>query len=369
VGRYRLGDQVWSIDQTDAGLAITEPDGVERTETFATAADAKRKFTILTSGKMRAGWKLVKDVETVVASPRTPIVHDARNPALEAALLVDPYDRDAWLIYGDWLQQQGDPRGEYIALRAGTLAAPHDALARDRFQRFAASHTERFGGHLGRLGWGFVDEVTLPGTVKPRDLGSDPARFVTKLKLAHATTFDKLVADTAPYLPTTVREIEFEGTRSLANIAPFAGVLARVHKLALHTRCTESCFVTLATTAMPELIELSVRQRQRTSEVLHQVLGRGDLPSLVRLHLDMPTDPALCAAIAQSPLAPQLRVLTLTHLDDASAVALVANLERFSSLAQLGIERERVSGEMIGILERGVGAVVETRSRYEPVRE
>ncbi|MFP2905162.1 TIGR02996 domain-containing protein [Pyxidicoccus sp. 3LFB2] len=41
---------------------------------------------------------------------------DLRHPELEAAILRDPDDVDAYLVYGDWLQLQGDPRGELIML-------------------------------------------------------------------------------------------------------------------------------------------------------------------------------------------------------------------------------------------------------------
>jgi uncharacterized protein (TIGR02996 family) len=41
----------------------------------------------------------------------------ARNPALEAAIEEDPYDATAYSVLADWLQGQGDPRGELIALQ------------------------------------------------------------------------------------------------------------------------------------------------------------------------------------------------------------------------------------------------------------
>ena len=46
--------------------------------------------------------------------------HDAgngkRNLKLERAIFDDPADDTAWQVYGDWLQQQQDPRGELISL-------------------------------------------------------------------------------------------------------------------------------------------------------------------------------------------------------------------------------------------------------------
>ncbi len=44
---------------------------------------------------------------------------DARNPALEKAIVADPFDRQAFAVFSDWLQEQGDPRGELIALQLG----------------------------------------------------------------------------------------------------------------------------------------------------------------------------------------------------------------------------------------------------------
>jgi uncharacterized protein (TIGR02996 family) len=39
-----------------------------------------------------------------------------RNPELEAAAFANPDNQDAWRVYADWLQAQGDARGELILL-------------------------------------------------------------------------------------------------------------------------------------------------------------------------------------------------------------------------------------------------------------
>ena len=44
---------------------------------------------------------------------------DARNPDLEKAIVANPFDRDAYAVFGDWLQEKGDPRGELISLMLG----------------------------------------------------------------------------------------------------------------------------------------------------------------------------------------------------------------------------------------------------------
>lgn len=57
---------------------------------------------------------------------------DPRNPALEAAIHEDPDSDDGFAVLADWLQSQGDPRGELISLelagkkrRAKALFAKH----------------------------------------------------------------------------------------------------------------------------------------------------------------------------------------------------------------------------------------------------
>lgn len=65
---------------------------------------------------------------------------DARNPDLEAAITAHPLDRDPYLVFADWLQQQGDPRGELMSLQ---LAGKDEAA-----EAFLAKHEEYFLGPL-----------------------------------------------------------------------------------------------------------------------------------------------------------------------------------------------------------------------------
>ena len=53
---------------------------------------------------------------------------DARNPDLEAAITANPLDRDPYLVFADWLQQQGDPRGELMSLQLAGKEAEAEAL-------------------------------------------------------------------------------------------------------------------------------------------------------------------------------------------------------------------------------------------------
>ena len=81
-----------------------------------------------------------------------PAKGDARNPALEKAILANPYDEDAWAVLADWLQEQGDPRGELMALQM----AGKDKAAKTMIEKQAAyflgplaEHQRCYDGDLG----------------------------------------------------------------------------------------------------------------------------------------------------------------------------------------------------------------------------
>src|SRR5688572_6495226 len=59
-----------------------------------------------------------------------PVVVAARNPQLEEAVAAAPDDPAGYIVYGDWLQREGDPRGELIALQAAQRTADQRTFAR-----------------------------------------------------------------------------------------------------------------------------------------------------------------------------------------------------------------------------------------------
>ena len=98
----------------------------------------------------------------------------ARDPALEARLREDPGDAANHLIYGDWLQSRGDPRGALVTLqRAVSEADPGDHRAsrelRARELEYRKRHLSHLFGPLRRV----ADEV-----VETWSLGFIDAAFV-----------------------------------------------------------------------------------------------------------------------------------------------------------------------------------------------
>ncbi len=90
------------------------------------------------------------------------------NPELEARILSNPDDLSAYLVYGDWLSERGDPRGELIAVQAKLKETPGDAALQATEKTLLADNAQAWLGALADKGpkdlaitWklGFIDSV------------------------------------------------------------------------------------------------------------------------------------------------------------------------------------------------------------------
>ncbi len=72
--------------------------------------------------------KKKKGYQYVMAGPRITPPPAAVNPQLEAAIVKDRSD-DGYLVYGDWLMEQGDPRGALAAIKGTDNKAQNKASA------------------------------------------------------------------------------------------------------------------------------------------------------------------------------------------------------------------------------------------------
>ncbi len=100
-----------------------------------------------------------KDMEVADRLGVVPVVDtphrldDPRNPVLERAIWKKPDDLDAWMVYSDWLQSQGDPRGEIIAIDIAyerSRGSERARLRRER-ERLAIVHRSFLGAGLEPL--------------------------------------------------------------------------------------------------------------------------------------------------------------------------------------------------------------------------
>jgi uncharacterized protein (TIGR02996 family) len=347
--RYTRRGQFWQITYREYELAIVDETGVLRTETAMTRAFPR--FDELTRERVRDGWKLV------VPEGEPVPVYDLRNAELEAPPLADPYDRAAWLVYGDWLQQHGDPRGEYIALRAAWLANGRDGAAWGRLSACELRHGARFRGRLtnGELGWGFVEGIELTQYL-PEETASPEARF-----LAHASISsgyeggaDLAIARRGPVLPVTLRVLTIGGN-AVTDLAPLAHVLDHLHALAIVALVSPVAYAQLAAHPLAALRKLDLEDLDRGA-ALPRALLACELPALIILELGlMSIDAALVEAIANAPYAARLTTVSLWFLDDAGARALIANVDRFPALIELRVDDYRMSADMTQALRVAPG--------------
>lgn len=115
--------------------------------------------------------------------PITPI--EAVNPALDAFAREHPDDRHAWLVYADWLSEQGDPRAGLVRLQSA------QRIDREAEAAYIDLHWDRwFGVDPDRLqaSWknGFVDALRQYPRMGERDaspalLEAPVLRFLRRL--------------------------------------------------------------------------------------------------------------------------------------------------------------------------------------------
>ncbi|GMU59490.1 MAG: hypothetical protein AMXMBFR34_12530 [Myxococcaceae bacterium] len=111
-------------------------------KSFGDEAEAKAAYEKLITEKTKKGYKLVGDGAAGATAPAAPkkekatpagaATLDARNEELEAAIVKDPTNRQAFSILADWLQDQGDPRGELISLQLANKEGQAKALIEKR---------------------------------------------------------------------------------------------------------------------------------------------------------------------------------------------------------------------------------------------
>jgi uncharacterized protein (TIGR02996 family) len=134
---------------------------------------------------------------------------------LEAAIEAAPDDAQAYAVYGDWLSQRGDPRGELIALQ---LLPSLDRKQRERVKALLYEPTIRcLPGPLAHWRWGFVHTATLlrptavTDQVDLRALLRHPSmRFVRAFTLGQEP------------LPTALATLSLEAPRVLSSLTIYA---------------------------------------------------------------------------------------------------------------------------------------------------
>ncbi len=151
--RYELDDgsssKFWQIELEGTSFTTRYgrigTDGQTSTKTFSDPETAGREYDKITKSKVRKGYQLVDDGGASAAGPSV-----STNAQLESAIFENPSDVEAWQVYGDWLQTEGDPRGELVNLEVAKEASAGDvhkqAELTDQLERLIEQHQAEWLG-------------------------------------------------------------------------------------------------------------------------------------------------------------------------------------------------------------------------------
>lgn len=253
------------------------------------------------------------------AAAKAPATAAPQHADLVARLVANPDDATRG-IYADWLQSQGDPLGEYIALElAGNAAAAKKLFAKHRAAFTGGFSTRMFEWHKG-----LVDAIRFQnlGRAEARSAVLDkilalPAAVVVRRIRLPARLDARLVAQLNAKLPPTVSSLFVYFTNEVAGLAlpelQHLELWGGVRDGALDVEALAPFF---AATGLPKVRALSI-------------YGNAALPANV------------AAALLDSPLVRQLDNLEITHyvLDAEGEAVVTARQDRLRHLTAIRIAR------------------------------
>lgn len=301
---------------------------------------------------------------------------------LEAKLRADPTDDESWLVYGDWLQDQGDVRGVILGLEHrlahGDLTAPERMSLEREIRTLRSVHEadSLAGIELStaiHLVWryGFIIGMRLPGdrpslavlrTIIARPVG----RFLADVSLSGLDFADlqallaidglslrRLVLEGAWSRPThgignngLSRVLRCKALRSLAEL--------RVPGNAIGARGMNA----LQADTLPELKVLDLKSNTIGDNGI-EALTQSHRPTLTSLWLnDNTISDRGAAALARSEAWPALQTLGLAGNEIGLAGAReLARSPLIQRLSALDLRSNRLSPESVGVLIEGLVSI------------
>jgi uncharacterized protein (TIGR02996 family) len=185
---------------------------------LGSAAEAEQLVAKLIADKRKDGYE---DPPRKLAAGASSVKGvSMRNAELEALIDDDPHDPQGYLVYADWLQQQGDARGELIIVQHGLSLDPDDAALARAESTLLKTFEEELLGPLARythirtnersfkgLAWryGFVRAARFRRTARAPLSASvrlllehASGRFLERLVLGHAISAGDPERDLGP---------------------------------------------------------------------------------------------------------------------------------------------------------------------------
>ncbi len=241
----------WQISVSGASYTATwgriGTPGQSQTKNFGNEWEAKSERNRLVEEKKKKGYQLVS------AGPASDSA-SASNPELEQQILANPEKEEVFHVYADWLQAQGDVRGELAAVQAELARNPKEAKLKTAERRllwdqrahfygplapFLAKKKPEYGRLLVEATWrlGFIDELTLSagegGGGDDEGDGETPSvsnagELIALLPEVPSARFLRGLAIACP-----VSEDEFDFSESVAELAKVLPKLPLLRRLTL----------------------------------------------------------------------------------------------------------------------------------------
>lgn len=250
---------------------------------------------------------------------------------LIAAIEDDPEDIENYRVYADWLESNGQPRGQLIAmelLRERLTDRSKLEYLRRKISAYFHEHRAAFLAGLDHWGeqtydtghanlrwrYGFIHTAQVGvwnqpnDTVRLRELIAAPSgRFLVGVAL-DAKSSPALLAALRAHVPASLRQLT---TRSMdLDLSDAWPDLVRLTHLGLHAPG-----VILGTIDLPNLVSATV-----TDSHLRE-LRDARIPRLATLRIERPREPTRLITLLETLAAPALRRLEIEHASDADEIA------------------------------------------------
>jgi uncharacterized protein (TIGR02996 family) len=377
--RYELADaseKFWEYVVLETRLftcyGSSDSKGKVAIKDFDCPAKARKDANKRKKEKLAQGYKIVSEKRTKARTEK-------RNPDLEAVLLDKPDDADGYAVYSDWLQTEGEPRGEIIALHNAVHENPEDKHLQMHLARIMyAARAQMFPPLLNKeldkarkevapdehcqTTWanGFIRSARIGGILENGNpsaadiidelLAHNSGRFVSELRVATLradkrqpyTDVIKTLISAGVHLRALylaeVPDEELAGV-DLGDLRALFAALPKLQTLHLGAASLELHDVELA-----GLQELSLSSPAIGTTTLQAVVN-GPWPALSHLSIDFhhqDVDWNILAPVFDG-AAPKLRALTLSRTKDTAIIWKA--LCRSKCLAQLS-ELSVVDGDL-----------------------
>lgn len=399
------------------------------TKKCKTEEEAKWKYDELVANRIDKGYQLVLSAEEEEAEEEgKDLAPKAENPQLEEAIHANPRSPDAYLVYGDWLQSQGDPRGELIAIQAALANAPSDDELTRKSKELIARYDKRFlGATLAPLSvedmsaywrFGFIQELYIGGTYSGTTcrgawkelLDTGSAKFLESLELNELETeygtpmFGSFIGELAEHgVPKTLRRLVFDpkdyqlswvdlGDLSIAypRLGALEELTIRAGKMALgkamnlpslkkleivSTSLTKDNVEAIAAGDLANLTDLTLHIGPRGDATIESVLPLLDKKRFPKLrHLGLRNamfENEIVRAVLDSSLLPQLKSLDFSDgtLDDTGGEALLQSASTLRHLTMIEISYGYLSRPMCARLREALKGIIHISDQRSVVRE